>query len=83
MASEQLRVCNECVRAVALIGPRDGLGLDTSYNAISRHPESGASCALCRRGPGEHDAGDFVRLVVEQRARLSPSAGTGAPPGVD
>jgi hypothetical protein len=61
-------VCDECVRAVALIGPRDGFGLDTSFNTISRHPETGTDCVVCRRGPGVHAAGDFVRLVVERRA---------------
>lgn len=40
-----LLVCDECVRALALIGPRDGIGLDTSFNTIARHPESGTGCA--------------------------------------
>jgi hypothetical protein len=62
-----LRVCDECVRAVALVGLREGFGLDTSFNAIARHPEIGTACALCQRGPGTHPAEDFVRLVVERR----------------
>jgi hypothetical protein len=62
-----LRVCDECVRAVALVGLREGVGLDTSFNAVARHPEAGADCALCGRGPGHHAAEDFVRLVVECR----------------
>ena len=62
-----MKVCDECVRAVAMIGLRDGFGLDTSWNVISRHPESGTDCALCGRGPGVHPAEGFVRLVVERR----------------
>jgi hypothetical protein len=62
-----MRVCDECVRAVALIGLREGLDLATSWNAISRHPEAGTDCALCGRGPGHLSAEDFVRLVVERR----------------
>jgi hypothetical protein len=62
-----LRVCDECVRAVALIGLREGVGLDTSFNTIARHPEAGTDCALCGRGPGQHAAEDFARLVVERR----------------
>jgi hypothetical protein len=60
-------VCDECVRAVALIGLKTGTGLDTSFNAISRHPEIATDCALCNRGPGAHPAEEFVRLVVERR----------------
>jgi hypothetical protein len=70
-ARDQLRVCDECVRALALVGPRDGIGLDTSFNAIARHPESGIDCALCERGPGDHDAAELVRLVVERRKALA------------
>ena len=63
------RVCDECVRALALIGPRTGIGADTSFNTIARHPEAGTDCALCGRGAGDHAAGEFVQLVVEGRAR--------------
>lgn len=61
------RVCEECIRAVALIGLREGHGLDTSFNVIARHPETGTDCALCGRGPGVHPAEDFVRLVLKRR----------------
>jgi hypothetical protein len=64
-----MRVCDECVRATALIGPREGFGLDTSWNVISRHPEAGADCALCGRGQGVHAADQFVALVIERRVR--------------
>jgi hypothetical protein len=65
--TDELRVCDECVRAVALVGLRDGVGLDTSFNAMARHPEAGTGCALCGRGPGDHAAEAFVRLVIERR----------------
>jgi len=60
-------VCDECVRTVALIGHREGLGDSTNFNCISRHPELGTDCLLCRRGPAHHAAEDFVSLVVERR----------------
>lgn len=64
-----MKVCDECKRAVALIGPRADIGLNTSFNVVSRHPELGTTCALCRLGPGRHAVEDFVRLVVERRSR--------------
>jgi hypothetical protein len=63
----ELKVCDECVRALALIGPRSGIGPETTFNTISRHPEAGTDCALCERGPGEHPADRLVQLVVERR----------------
>jgi hypothetical protein len=62
-----MRVCDECIRAVALIGLKSGVGLDTSFNAIARHPERGSDCALCGRGPGVYPAEEFVRRVLERR----------------
>jgi hypothetical protein len=62
-----LLVCDECVRAVALVGLREGVGADTSFNTVARHPEAGTDCALCGRGPGHHSAEEFVRLVAERR----------------
>lgn len=69
----ELLVCDECVRSLALAGPREGLGLDTSVNLVSRHPEAitDTVCALCQRGPGVHPAADFVRLVLERRPGAS------------
>jgi hypothetical protein len=64
-----MRVCQECIRAVALIGRREGLGIDTSFNAVARHREQGNDCALCGRGRGVHRAEEFVALVLEQRSR--------------
>ena len=52
---------------MALVGLREGVGPDTSFNTIARHPETGTGCALCGRGLGQHPAEDFVRLVVERR----------------
>jgi hypothetical protein len=72
------KVCDECVRALALIGPRPGLGPDTSINTTARHPEQGTDCALCRRDPGVHPAGQLVALVLERRAltqTTEPEAG--------
>lgn len=65
----ELLVCPECIRALAYISLRQGIGADTSWNAIARHPEAitDTVCALCQRGPGIHPASDFVRLVVERR----------------
>jgi hypothetical protein len=62
-----LRVCDECVRAVAIIGPREGFGLDANWNVVARHPEAGMDCALCERGLGVHSAENFVALVVQRR----------------
>ena len=36
-----MKVYDECVRGVALIGPRTGFGFDASFNAIARHLETG------------------------------------------
>jgi hypothetical protein len=62
-----LRCCNECIRAVAMIGPREGLGAETSFNVVARHPETGDGCVLCHRGPGVVEASDFVLEVLERR----------------
>jgi hypothetical protein len=53
----ELRVCDECVRAAALL----------DWSAIARHPEAGTDCVLCNRGRGVHEASDFVLEVLERR----------------
>jgi hypothetical protein len=50
-----------------MIGLREGLGPETTFNVVARHKEQGDDCVLCRRGPGVVEASDFVCLVLEQR----------------
>lgn len=66
-------VCDECVRALEIIGPSRGYGLLANSNMIARHPSRGPpACVSVALG---YPAATFVALVSERR-RNQPTEGS-------